>query len=79
MLLNGTMDKEEIRIKLDSFKQEPKQWVQAYYDRMEKLFVRGKLEDVGQRRRFLFRLHLEIRKLFVIGTMQIWKKCSLQH
>jgi hypothetical protein len=54
MLLNGTMDKEKISIKLDSFKQEPKQWVQAYYDRMEKLFVRGKLEDVGQRRRLVF-------------------------
>ncbi len=66
MLLNGTMDKEEIKIKLVLFKQEPKQWVQAYYDRMEKLFVRGKLEDVGQRRRFLFQLCLEIRKLCVM-------------
>jgi hypothetical protein len=48
MLLNGTMDKEKICIKLDSFKQEPK------HDTMEKLFVRGKLEDVGQRRRLVF-------------------------
>ncbi len=56
------MDKEKIKIKLVLFKQEPKQWVQAYYDRMEKLFVRVKLEDVGQRRRFLFQLCLKIRK-----------------
>ncbi len=48
------MDKEEIITKLDSFKQKSKQWVQAYYNKMEKLFVRGKLEDVGQRKRFLF-------------------------
>ncbi len=66
MLLNRKMDKEEIKTKLDSFKQEPKQWVQVYYDRMEKLFVRGKLEDVGQKKRFMFRLCLEIKKLCVM-------------
>jgi hypothetical protein len=33
---------------------------------MEKLFIRGKLENVGQRKRFLFQLHLEIRKLCVM-------------
>jgi hypothetical protein len=33
---------------------------------MEKLFIKGKLEDVGQRKRFLFRLYLEIRKLCVM-------------
>jgi hypothetical protein len=65
-MLNGTMDKEEIITKLDSFKQKPKQWVQAYYNRMEKLFIRGKLEDVGQRKRFLFQFYLEIRKLCVM-------------
>jgi len=33
---------------------------------MEKLFTRGKLEDAKQRRRFLSRLHLEIRKFCVM-------------
>jgi cell fate (sporulation/competence/biofilm development) regulator YmcA (YheA/YmcA/DUF963 family) len=33
---------------------------------MEKLFVRGKLEDVEHRRRFLFRLQPEIKKLCVM-------------
>jgi hypothetical protein len=37
---------EEILVKLDSIKQEPKQWVLTYYDSMEKLFATGKLEDV---------------------------------
>jgi hypothetical protein len=57
---------EEIQVKLDSIKQEPKQWVLTYYDRMEKLFTRGKLEDVKQNRRFLFQLCLEIKKLCVM-------------
>jgi hypothetical protein len=45
LLKYGTIDKEEIRAKLDCIKQEPKQRVHAYYDRMEKLFTRGKLDD----------------------------------
>jgi hypothetical protein len=54
---------EEIQVELDSIKQEPKQWVLTYYDRMEKLFTRGKLEDVKHKKRFLFQLCLEIKKL----------------
>jgi hypothetical protein len=46
MLLKcGIVDKEEVRAKLDQIKQEPKQKVQAYHNKMEKLFTRGKLED----------------------------------
>jgi hypothetical protein len=33
---------------------------------MEKLFIKGKLEDAEQRRRFLSRLHLEIKKFCVM-------------
>jgi hypothetical protein len=66
LLRYGTVDKEEIRVKLDKIKQEPKQRVQTYHDIMEKFFTRGKLEDVEQRRRFLSRLCPEIRKLYVM-------------
>ncbi len=57
---------EEIQVELDSIKQEPKQWVLTYYDRMEKLFTRGKLENVKHKKRFLFQLCLEIKKLCVM-------------
>ncbi len=66
LLKYGIMDKEEIQAKLDQIKQEPKQWVQIYHDIMEKSFTRGKLEDVEQRRRFLSKLLLEIKKLHVM-------------
>jgi hypothetical protein len=33
---------------------------------MEKLFIRGKLEDIEQRQRFLSRLRPKIRKLFIM-------------
>lgn len=54
MLKCEIVDKQEIRSKLDVIKQEPKQQVQAYYDKMQKLFTRGKLEDVEQKRSFIF-------------------------
>jgi hypothetical protein len=54
LLKYGTIDKEEVKAKLDLIKQEPKQWVQTYYDQMEKLFARGKLEDAKQRGRDIF-------------------------
>lgn len=66
LLKYGTIDKEKVRTKLDLIKQEHKQWVQAYYDQMEKLFARSKLEDAKQKRRFLSRFKLEIRELCVM-------------
>lgn len=55
MLLKcGVVDKEEISSKLDVIKQELKQQVQAYCDRMHKLFTKGKLEHVEQKKSFLF-------------------------
>lgn len=51
---------------MDQIKQEPKQQVQAYHDKMEKLFTRGKMEDAEQRQQFLSRLHPKIRKLCVM-------------
>jgi hypothetical protein len=73
LLKYGTIDKEEVRAKLDMIKQELKQRVHAYYDKLEKLFARGKLEDGEQRRRFLSRLRLEIKKMCVMknhGNME---------
>jgi hypothetical protein len=64
----GDVDVHDIRMKLDAIKQEPKERVQKYFERLDKLFQRGRIQDVEQRRRFLARLRLEIRKLCVART-----------
>jgi hypothetical protein len=64
----GNVDMDDIRMKLDVIKQEPKERVQRYFERMEKLFQRGKIPDAEQRRRFLGKLRPEIRKLCVVRT-----------
>jgi hypothetical protein len=56
LLKYGTLDKEEIKTKLDVIKQEPKQRVQGYYDIMEKLFTKVKLEDAKHRKDFFLAL-----------------------
>jgi predicted component of viral defense system (DUF524 family) len=55
-------------MKLDAIKQEPKERVQKYFERLNKLFQKGRLQDAEQRRRFLARLRPEIRKLCVVRT-----------
>ncbi len=62
----GDVDADDIRMKLDAIKQEPKERVQKYFERLDKLFQKGRLQDAEQRRRFLARLRLEIRKLCVV-------------
>jgi hypothetical protein len=47
-------------MKLDAIKQKPKKKIQKYFERLDKLFQRGKIQDVEQRRRFMARLRLEI-------------------
>jgi hypothetical protein len=64
----GNVDANDIRMKLDAIKQEPKERVQKYFERLDKLFQKGKIPDAEQRRRFLARLRPEIRKLCVIRT-----------
>jgi len=64
----GNIDTDDIRMKLDAIKQEPKERVQKYFERLDKLFQRGRIQDAGQRRRFLARLRPEIRKLCVVRT-----------
>jgi len=64
----GDVDADDIQMKLDAIKQEPKERVQKYFERLDKLFQRGKILDAEQRRRFLARLRLEIRKLCIVRT-----------
>jgi hypothetical protein len=42
----GVLDPKEIRVNFDVIKQEPRQWVQLYYDRLKKLLIRGKIKEV---------------------------------
>jgi hypothetical protein len=52
----GSVDTDDIRMKLDVIKQETKERVQRYFERLDKLFQRGKIPDAEQRRRFLGKL-----------------------
>jgi hypothetical protein len=64
----GNIDTDDIRMRMDTIKQEPKERVQKYFERLDKLFRKGKIQDVEQRRRFLAKLRPEIRKLCVVRT-----------
>jgi hypothetical protein len=64
----GNVDADDIRMKLDAIKQEPKERVQKYFERLDRLFQKGRIQDAEQRRRFLARLRPEIRKLCVVRT-----------
>jgi len=64
----GHVDDDDIRMKLDAIKQEPKERVQKYFEHLDKLFQRGRMPDAEQKRRFLARLRLEIQKLCVVRT-----------
>jgi hypothetical protein len=59
----GVYDGEELKVKMDVIKQKPMQWVQSYYDRLEHLFVKGRILNVKRRRWFLAYLRPKIRKL----------------
>jgi hypothetical protein len=59
---------DDIRMKMDAIKQEPRERVQKYFERLDKLFCKGMIPDVEQRRRFLARLRPEIRKLCMVRT-----------
>jgi hypothetical protein len=56
----GVYDGKELRIKINFVKQKPRHHVQIYYDRLEQLFVKGKILDAKRRRRFLTHLGLKI-------------------
>jgi hypothetical protein len=56
----GNVNTDDIRVKLDAIKQEPKERVLKYFECLNKLFQRSRIPDVEQRRRFLGRLRPEI-------------------
>jgi hypothetical protein len=62
----GNVDDDDIRAKFDAIKQEPRERVQRYFERLDRFFRKGKIADAEQRRRFLARLRPEIRKLCVV-------------
>jgi hypothetical protein len=62
----GNVDDDDIRAKLDAIKQEPRERVQRYFERLDRFFRKGKIADAEQQRRFLARLRPEIRKLCVV-------------
>ncbi|CAM6024827.1 unnamed protein product [Sphagnum balticum] len=64
----GNIDADDIRMKLDAIKQEPRERAQKYFERQDKLFRKGQIQDVEQRRRFLARLRPKIRKLCIVRT-----------
>jgi hypothetical protein len=64
----GNVDTDDIRMKLDAIKQEPRERVRRYFERLDKLFRKGTIPDVEQKRRFLARLRPEIRKLCMVRT-----------
>jgi hypothetical protein len=64
----GNVDADDIRMKMDAIKQEPKERVQKYFEHLDKLSRKGKIQDVEQKRKFLARLRPEIRKLCVVRT-----------
>jgi uncharacterized protein YutE (UPF0331/DUF86 family) len=64
----GDVDVDDIKMKLDAIKQEPKERVQKYYERVDKLFQKGRIQDAEQKRRFLARLRPKIQKLCVMRT-----------
>ncbi|CAK9253662.1 unnamed protein product [Sphagnum jensenii] len=64
----GNIDTDDIRMKLDAIKQEPRERVQQYFERQDKLFRKGQIQDVEQCRRFLARLMPEIRKMCIVRT-----------
>jgi hypothetical protein len=63
----GNIDADDIRMKMDAIKQEPRERVQKYFERVDKLFRKGQIADVEQRRRFLARLRPEIWMLCVVS------------
>jgi len=46
---------------MDAIKQKPQQRIQTYYDRLEQLFVKGKILNVEKRGILMVHLRLEIQ------------------
>ncbi len=68
MVKYGMYDGKELMVKMDTIRQEPRQQVQLYYVKLERIFVKVKIFGAKRRRRFLAHLKLEIKKLCVVYT-----------
>jgi hypothetical protein len=64
----GDIDANDIMMKFDVIKQEPKERVQKYFERLDKLFQKGKIQYAEKRRRFMARLRPKIQKLCGVRT-----------
>jgi len=42
----GNIDVDDIRMQMDAIKKESKERVQKYFERLDKLFRKGKIQDV---------------------------------
>jgi hypothetical protein len=42
----GNVDADDIRMKMDAVKQEPKERIQKYFELLDKLFRKGQIQDV---------------------------------
>jgi hypothetical protein len=49
-------DEEELRTKMDAMHKKPKQSVQLYYDKLERLFVKGHILNVEKQIQFMAKL-----------------------
>lgn len=66
----GDANLDELRMKIDFVTQELRQRVQLYFDRLDKLFKKRKINDDEQRRCFLVHLWLKIINLCMV-RMQV--------
>jgi hypothetical protein len=64
----GDVDADDIWMKLDAIKKELEERVQKYFERLDKLFQRGRIPYAKQRKRFLAKLRPKIRKLCIVRT-----------
>ncbi len=55
---------------MDAMHQEPRQRVQLYYDKLDRLFVKGRILNAKRCMWFLARLRPQLRKLLVIRIYQ---------
>jgi len=63
----GHVDTDDIRMKFNVIKQEPKERVQRYFERLDKLFQRGKILDAEQRRRFWVSWDQKLGRYVLLG------------
>jgi len=54
----GNINVDDIQLKLDAMKQKPKEKVHKYYERLDKFFQWGQIQDAEQRHKFLAKLRL---------------------